>query len=89
VFEKLVSQTGKAPGPDGWPAEIFKQCADHFCPSLFNKSLDSSVLPSDWKIGHIQVTPIFKKGNKTKVNNYHPVCLTSIIIKVFEKRVSS
>ena len=86
VFEKLVSlKTGKAPGPDGWQAEIFKQCADQLCVPLsilFNKSLDSGVLPGDWKIGHI--VPIYKKGNKTKVNNYRPVCLTSIVIKIFE-----
>jgi len=35
VFEKLVSlKTGKAPRADGWPAEIFKQCADHLCVPL-------------------------------------------------------
>ena len=67
VFEKLASlKTGKVPGPDGWPAEVFKQCADQLCVPLsilFNKSLESSVLPDDWKIGYI--TPIYKKGNKT------------------------
>ena len=86
VVEKLASlKTGKAPGPDGWPAEVFKQCADQLCVPLsilFNKSLESSVLPDDWKIGYI--TPIYKKGNKTKVDNYRPVCLTSIVIKIFE-----
>jgi len=54
VFEKLISLiTGKAPGQDGWPAEIFNQCADHLCapPSiLFNKFLDSSIPPSYWNI---------------------------------------
>ena len=86
MFEKLASlKTGKAPGPDAWPAEVFKQCADQLCvllSILFNKSLESSVLPDDWKIGYI--TPIYKKGNKTKVDNYRPVCLTSIAIKIFE-----
>ena len=83
VFEKLA--TGKAPGPDGWPAEVFKQCADQLCVPLsilLNKSLESSVLPHDWKIGYI--TLIYKKGNKVKVNNYRPVCLMSIVIKIFE-----
>jgi len=33
-----------------------------------------------------KLAPIYKKGNKTKVNSYsyHPVCLTSIVIKIFE-----
>ena len=69
MFEKLVSlKTSKAPGPDRWPAEVFKQCADHLCVPLsilFSKSLESSVLPDYWKIG--QITLIYKKGNKTKV----------------------
>ena len=37
------------------------------------------------KIGHI--TLIFKKGSKVKVNNYHPVYLTSVIIKLLESIV--
>ena len=86
VSEKLASlRTGKAPGPDGWPAEVFKQCVDQLCISLsilLNKYLESSVLPDGWKIGYI--TPIYKKGNETKVNNYCPICLMSIVIKIFE-----
>ena len=30
------------------------------------------------------VTPIFKKGNRNKADNYRPVSLTSIIGKTFE-----
>jgi len=79
--QKLISlKTNKAPGPHGWPAEVFNQCANHLCiplSILFNKSLDNSVLPDDRKIDHI--TPIYKKSNKTKVNNYRPV---SVVIKI-------
>ena len=89
VYDKPTSvKTGKASGPDGWPAEVFKQCANHLCVPLsilLNKSLESSVLPNDWKMGYI--TPIHKKGNKTKANNYRPVCLTSVVIKIFESIV--
>jgi len=37
VFEKLTSlKCGKAPGPDGWPVEVFNKCTDHFCtPCLY------------------------------------------------------
>jgi len=86
VFERLASlKCGKAPGPDGWPIEVFKKCTDHLCTPLsilFMKSLESGILPQDWKTGHIK--PVYKKGNKTKINNYRPVCLTSIVIKAFE-----
>jgi len=64
---KLISL--KAPGPDGWPVEVFKKCTDHLCTPLrilFIKSLKSGILPQDWKTGHI--TPMYKKGNKTKIN---------------------
>ena len=48
VFKKLVSlKTGKSPGPDGWPAEVFKQCTDQLCVPLsilFIKSLESGIL---------------------------------------------
>ena len=49
---------------------------------LFKKSLKDTVIPDDWK--QASVTPIFKKGNRNKANNYRPVSLTSIIGKTFE-----
>jgi len=60
AFEKLRSlKCGKAPGLDGWPVEVIKKCTDHLCTPLSIlsvKSLESGILPQDWKIGHI--TPI-------------------------------
>ena len=49
VFDKLVSlKTGKSPGPDGWPAEVFKQCADQPCvPCLFFSS-------NPWQVVYFQ-----------------------------------
>jgi len=41
---------------------------------LFNKSLLSGEVPADWKLA--SVTPIFKKGKKSSVDNYRPVSLT-------------
>ena len=49
---------------------------------LYIKSLESGILPEDWKSG--QIAPIYKKGSKTKVNNYCPGCLTSNVIKILE-----
>ena len=69
VFDKLVSlKSGKSPGPDGWPAEVFKQCADQLCVPLsilFIKSLVSGILPEDWKIGYI--TPIYKRVTRLRL----------------------
>jgi len=49
---------------------------------LFKKSLKDTVIPDDWK--QAIVTPIIKKGNRNKADNYRPVSLTSIIGKTFE-----
>ena len=42
---------------------------------IMQSSLESGVVPSDWKTAN--VTPIFKKGSKSQVENYRPVSLTS------------
>jgi len=90
VCDKLHSLKSNKSRPDGciWPPFILRNCTEHLCvplSMLFNRSLETGLLPKDWKIGHI--TPILKKGSKVKVNNYHPVCLTSVIIKLLESIV--
>jgi len=50
---------------------------------IFNKSIDQNQVPNDWKTANI--TPIFKKGDKSNVENYRPVSLTSILGKSLEK----
>jgi hypothetical protein len=50
---------------------------------LFNKSLETSEIPDDWKKANI--TPIFKKGDKSSEGNYRPVSLTVFFGKVLEK----
>jgi len=44
--------------------------------------LASGVLPLDWRTANI--TPIFKKGSRTKAENYRPISLTSIVCKILE-----
>jgi len=52
---------------------------------LFNRSLESNQIPTIWKCANI--SPIYKKGRKDKVNNYRPVSLTCILCKVMESIV--
>ena len=72
VYKKLVDiNTNKSPGPKGWPLFALKETAEQICTPLsilFKKSLESGILPQDWKSA--QVTPIFMKGNRHSPNNY-------------------
>ena len=54
---------------------------------LFEKTLQTGQLPSDWK--KAQVCPLFKKGDKTEPSNYRPISLTCILCKVMEHIIAS
>ena len=83
-------KTDKSPGPEGWPLRIFKECSEYLSTPLsilFNKSFQSGVLPSEWKIAF--VTPIHKKGSHHLASNYRSVSLTSTVVKVMESIVKT
>ena len=50
---------------------------------LFNKSLEKSEIHIDWKKAN--VTPIFKKGDRSSIENYRPVSLTVLFGKAMER----
>jgi len=52
---------------------------------IFQKSLESGRVPEDWTIADI--TPLFKKGGRQKMENYRPIRLTSVVGKVLESIV--
>ena len=78
----------KATGLDNISAKLIRECADlisiPLC-NIFNNSLSSGLSPDDWKCA--RVTPLFKQGERTDVNNYRPISVISIIAKVFERIV--
>ena len=85
--QKLLSklQPNKATGPDDLAARVLKEFAVEIAPALsciFQRSLDTGILPEDWRRANI--SPVFKKGDRTKASNYRPVSLTSICSKVLE-----
>ncbi|CAM4651613.1 unnamed protein product, partial [Lepidochelys olivacea] len=87
VEEKLKQFNGtKSGGPDNLHPRILKELAHEIASPLarfFNESVNSGVVPYDWRIANI--VPIFKKGKKCDPGNYRPVSLTSVVCKVLEK----
>ncbi len=86
ILSKL--NANKAMGPDNIHGKVLKSCARALSiplSILFKKCYYSSSLPSDWKMAH--VVPVHKKGSKSEVQNYRPISLTSLVVKVLERMV--
>ena len=85
MLQELKPQ--KAPGPDKISTRVLKELAEPLSKPLtefFQHSIDSGVVPTQWK--KALVTPIFKKGDNNKhcPANYRPVSLTAVCSKLCE-----
>ena len=81
---------GKAAGPDNLSSRILKELHHEIAPILTdicNCSLREGIVPDDWR--NATVTPVYKKGPKTKAENYRPISLTCICCKVMEHIITS
>ena len=79
--------SNSAAGPDGIPPSLLLNCAHELAPSLlilFKQSLLSGVIAPSLKI---RAGIVFKSGDRTVPNNYRPISLTSVIIKVLVRIV--
>ena len=71
--------------PDNVPAYFIKRTISsilvplHF---LFNSTLFLNAIPVQWK--RALIVPVFKKGNRSKADNYRPISLTSSICRIYE-----
>ena len=80
----------KSPGPDNVHPYALTATSMEISPMLthlFQQSLNSGILPTQWK--HAYITPIHKKGDRTNPKNYRPISLTSVVCKTMEHVVVS
>ena len=83
VHKSLLNlDISKATGVDLFSHKILKVSAKVIAPSLtkiFNKSLASGVFPTKWKTS--KITPIYKSGDHSDVNNYRPIAILCVVSK--------
>ena len=75
----------KASGPDNIPPRILKECAMELAlllTNFFNFTLSRGNIPTDWKVAN--VVPIFKSGKNNLADNYRPISLISVVVKMLE-----
>ena len=80
----------KALGPDELHPRVLKELATELGPiftHLFQQSIDSGDIPKEWTLANI--SPLFKKGDRSLACNYRPVSLTCVPCKLLEHIVCS
>lgn len=54
---------------------------------LINKIVTAKKIPKQWDESDIKI--IYKKGDRHKITNYRPICITSTMAKIFSKVISN
>uniref|UniRef100_A0A3B1IC81 Reverse transcriptase domain-containing protein n=1 Tax=Astyanax mexicanus TaxID=7994 RepID=A0A3B1IC81_ASTMX len=87
-IERAITQLnrGKAPGPDGFPAELYmcfnKELSDLMC-AVLNEGIKQNNMHDEFYEGIINL--LYKKGDEYELNNWRQVTLMNIEYKIFAK----
>ena len=63
-----MMKTNKSPGVDGITPKLLVNEISTPLANVFNISLKEGIVPAEWK--EANVTPLFKKGSRSKAENY-------------------
>ena len=80
----------KAAGSDKLPSIVLKYCSAVLAPPvavLYNRSIKESVVPDLWK--RAVITPVPKKGDLRKPENWRPISVLSVLAKLLEKHMAT
>ena len=90
IVSDFVRLFSKSLGPDELHPRVLKELATELGPifaHLFQQSIDSGDIPKEWTLANI--SPLFKKGDRSLACNYRPVSLTCVPCKLLEHIVCS
>lgn len=84
----MAIDINKGDGPDNVSPLFLRNCASTLAVplcNLFNRSLSNGIFPTRWKTSSI--TPIFKSGSRSNIENYRGIAILPTIGKFFESLV--
>jgi hypothetical protein len=79
-------KTNSAAGFDEIPKSLFQQCLRYFVKPLnhiYNVSFQNDVFPVIMK--KVKITQLFKKGDKQDIQNYRPISILSVFLKISDE----
>ena len=90
ILYRLITKLtiSKATGVNDISAKVLKAAAPAIAAHLtriFNMSIASGKFPMEWKAARL--TPIFKKGQRSMLDNYRPISIFPVISKLMKRNL--
>ena len=89
-ISKEIKKLKKEGSKDDLPRKFLKLCNEHvskFLCYLFNLCIEKGIYPDAFKMA--KITPLYKKGSKSEIENHRPVSVLCNVGKIFESLIHS